>query len=61
MEARQGISPRPLRLLWVSRRLLAGGTEGNRRLTAMTATMLLALLAGVAVRQLLVAGVWSPA
>lgn len=45
MEARQGISPRPLRLPWVSRRLLAGGTEGNRRLTAMTATVLLALLA----------------
>ncbi len=45
MEARQGVSPRPLRLRWVPRRLLAGGTEGNRRLTAITATVLLALLA----------------
>jgi hypothetical protein len=45
VEARQGISPRPLRLRWIPSRLLAGGTEGNRRLTAMTAAVLLALLA----------------
>jgi hypothetical protein len=44
VEARQGIAWRPLRLRPLGR-LFVGGTEGNRRLTATTAAVLLVLLA----------------
>jgi len=44
VEARQGIGWRPLRLLLLGR-LFVGGTEGNRRLTATTAVVLVVLLA----------------
>jgi len=44
VEARQGIGWRPLPLLLLGR-LFVGGTEGNRRLTATTAVVLLVLLA----------------
>ena len=45
VEARQGIAWRPVRLRTLLGRLFVGGTDGNRRLTATTALVLLVLLA----------------
>jgi hypothetical protein len=45
VEARQGIAWRFVRLRTLFGRLLVGGTDGNRRLTATTALVLLVLLA----------------
>ena len=56
MEARQGIAWRPLRLRPLGR-LFVGGTEGNRRLTATTAAVLLVLLAAEGATLLALSGV----